>query len=97
MFSPASLFSLDEFEHRALFSSLSFPWPALKLLEEYLRDLPLGVEEACAGVYLEHSELILIGEGTEIEPGAYIRGPAVIGRNCRIRHGAYIRGNLAMT
>ncbi len=39
-------------------------------------------------------EQISIGEGTIIEPGAYIRGPCIIGKNCQIRHGAYIRGNV---
>ena len=37
-------------------------------------------------------EEIEIGEGTVVEPGAYIRGPAIIGRNTEVRQGAYIRG-----
>jgi len=94
MFSPESLFSLESFEHHALFDALSFVWLALSRLEEYLRSVPLGHEGAIAGVYLERPELIFIGEGTVVEPGAFIRGPAVIGRNCCIRHGAYLRGNV---
>ncbi|MST01011.1 MAG: UDP-N-acetylglucosamine diphosphorylase [Pedosphaera sp.] len=37
---------------------------------------------------------VLIGEGTVIEDGVMIKGPAIIGRNCEIRHGAYIRENV---
>ena len=36
---------------------------------------------------------ISIGEGTVVEPGAFIKGPAIIGRNTEVRQGAYIRGN----
>lgn len=36
---------------------------------------------------------ISIGEGTVVEPGALIKGPAIIGRNTEIRQGAYMRGN----
>ena len=38
--------------------------------------------------------MISIGQGSVIEPGAYIQGPCVIGKNCIVRHGAYIRGNV---
>lgn len=37
---------------------------------------------------------VYLGEGTVVEPGAYIRGPAWIGKNCEIRHGAYLRENV---
>ncbi len=37
---------------------------------------------------------IEIGCGAVIEPGAYIRGPAIIGPDSEVRHGAYIRGDV---
>jgi len=37
---------------------------------------------------------ICVGEGTLIEDGATIKGPAIIGKNNEIRSGAYFRGNL---
>ena len=37
---------------------------------------------------------VLIGEGTVVEAGVMIKGPAIIGKNCEIRHGAYIRENV---
>ena len=36
---------------------------------------------------------IIIGAGTIVEPGAFIKGPAIIGKGSEIRHGAYIRGD----
>ncbi|HVE91242.1 MAG TPA: mannose-1-phosphate guanyltransferase [Actinomycetota bacterium] len=36
-------------------------------------------------------EGIWVGEGTEIDPGARIEGPAVIGVNCRIEDGCHLR------
>ncbi len=45
------------------------------------------------GAYLEGMD-IEIGPGSVVEPGAYIRGPAIIGSDNEIRHGAYIRGNV---
>ena len=41
-------------------------------------------------------EPLFIDEGTVIEPGAYIMGPAYIGKNVSIRHGAYIRENVIL-
>ena len=44
-------------------------------------------------VYLQELD-IFIGKGTQLEPSAIIKGPALIGENCDIRQGAYIRGNV---
>ncbi|MFQ5431422.1 MAG: glucose-1-phosphate thymidylyltransferase [Nitrospinota bacterium] len=71
--------------------------------------LPVGVEAhelpgeemlyCTHTVVLEHelvcpSIMVRIGEGTKIEPGAVIKGPAIIGKNCDIRQTAYLRGNM---
>jgi UDP-N-acetylglucosamine diphosphorylase / glucose-1-phosphate thymidylyltransferase / UDP-N-acetylgalactosamine diphosphorylase / glucosamine-1-phosphate N-acetyltransferase / galactosamine-1-phosphate N-acetyltransferase len=39
------------------------------------------------------NDKIIIGPGTVVEPGAFIKGPAIIGNHCEIRQGAYIRGD----
>jgi acetyltransferase-like isoleucine patch superfamily enzyme len=39
------------------------------------------------------NEKIIIGPGTIVEPGAFIKGPVVIGNRSEIRQGAYIRGD----
>lgn len=97
--SPASLayfFDLSSFAHTALFHPDEEPWKILLKLEAYLKALPLGFKNGLISsqAYLINEELISIGEGTIVEPGAYIQGPCVIGKNCTIRHGAYLRGNV---
>jgi NDP-sugar pyrophosphorylase family protein len=95
-FSVSSFFDLTEFEHRDVFSGCSYVWQALEKLEAYLLRQNLGEINTVHKEYsyLVNPELISIGEGTVVEPGAYIRGPCIIGRNCQIRHGSYIRGNV---
>lgn len=44
------------------------------------------------GAFLANDKIIL-GPGTIVEPGAFIRGPAMIGSDTEIRQGAYIRGD----
>jgi NDP-sugar pyrophosphorylase family protein len=44
------------------------------------------------GAFLSNDRII-IGPGTVVEPGAFIRGPVAIGRGCEIRQGAYVRGD----
>jgi NDP-sugar pyrophosphorylase family protein len=91
---PSYFFDLDAFEHKILFEQCSHVWEALSKIQPYLLSLELGRIEVNVpqGAYLINPELISIGEGTVIEPGAYIKGPCVIGKNCQVRHGAYIRG-----
>lgn len=92
----ADLFDLSTFEHKALFREGIPPWGALSEIESYLKNIPLGLNKGqiSAHAYLIHPNLVSIGEGSIIEPGAYIEGPCWIGKNCTIRHGAYIRGNV---
>lgn len=95
-FSVAEFFDLVPFEHRAVFDGCTYVWQVLEKLEAYLLRQPLGAIQAAHQefAYFVNPDLITIGEGTIIEPGAYIRGPCIIGRHCQIRHGSYIRGNV---
>ena len=71
--------------------------------------LPVGIEIHelpdegmlyCTHIVVLETELVCpsikvrIGEGTKIEPGAIIKGPAIIGKNCEIRQTAYLRGSM---
>ena len=91
-----TFFQLEHFAHRKLFEGCTFVWEALERLSDYLKGQKLGKIEVDipSSVHLIHPELISIGSGTVVEPGAYIQGPCIIGSNCQIRHGAYIRGDL---
>lgn len=95
---PASLFDLSKFRHACLFYECQYAWNALKRIESYLKSLTLGKIEVGipAGAHLIHPEWISIGKGTVIEPGAYIKGPCIIGEECNVRQGAYIRGSVVV-
>lgn len=92
-----SLFDLSSFKHSLIFQNCIYPWEALKKIHTYLSGYSflgktgVGIPQ---GAHLIHPELISIGKGTVIEPGAYIKGPCIIGDNCTIRQGAYIRGDV---
>lgn len=89
-------FDLSTFLHAQLFITEKAPWSALTQITPYLASQTLGKieSEVPNTAYLIDSHLISIGKNTIIEPGAYIKGPCIIGTHCTVRHGAYIRGNV---
>lgn len=89
--SPQAFFSIISFTE--LFEGCEFAWQPLLNLKEFFTKQKLGNIEIVlpSSVHLENPELISIGKGTVVEPGAYIKGPCIIGKDCIIRHGAYIR------
>jgi UDP-N-acetylglucosamine diphosphorylase / glucose-1-phosphate thymidylyltransferase / UDP-N-acetylgalactosamine diphosphorylase / glucosamine-1-phosphate N-acetyltransferase / galactosamine-1-phosphate N-acetyltransferase len=94
MFAAGDLFNLAETEHAALFDGCGHAWEALPRLGDYLKGrLKPGLRNRCDGVAWI-GDKVSIGEGTVLEDGVMIQGPAIIGRNCVIRHNAYIRGNV---
>lgn len=94
MLKPADLFDLAQTEHASLFDGCEYAWDALKRLKEYLAaHLRPGLHNRCEGVAFI-GEDVFIGEGTVVEDGVMIKGPAIIGRNCQIRHNAYFRGDV---
>jgi NDP-sugar pyrophosphorylase family protein len=96
MLTARDFFDLSGFEHAELFSADGWVWEGLISLETYLDELFSSRNGEIRGKVASSASLlgdnIRIGEGTVVEDGAYIAGPAVIGKNCEIRHGAYIRG-----
>lgn len=89
-------FDLSQFKHAALFKKGEFVWEALTQVAAYLQKFSLGqiLAEIPSGAFVINPSVVSIGKGTIIEPGAYIKGPCIIGENCTIRQGAYIRGDL---
>jgi carbonic anhydrase/acetyltransferase-like protein (isoleucine patch superfamily) len=51
-----------------------------------------GATVILPGAFLLNDQIV-IGPGTIVEPGAFIKGPAIIGNHSEIRQGAYIRGD----
>ena len=91
MFKPADLFDLAQTDHAALFDGCEFAWDALKRIHAYLAaNLRPALHHESEGA--SHiGPQVFIGEGTVVEHGVMIKGPAIIGKNCQIRHNAYIR------
>jgi NDP-sugar pyrophosphorylase family protein len=93
MFKPADLFDLNQTEHAAIFGGCDFAWDALKKIEAYLDKAPKqNPPRRFPGASI--GERVVIGDGTVVEPGVFIKGPAIIGKNCQIRHNAYFRENV---
>lgn len=96
MFTPETFFDLGLFAHKELFKEVKYVWEALDRIAVYLQNKKLGIMQGniSTEAHLENPDQITIGIGTVVEPGAYIKGPCIIGNYCTIRHGAYIRGNI---
>jgi NDP-sugar pyrophosphorylase family protein len=94
MFTPADLFDLSQTEHGAIFDGCHFAWEALGKIEAYLAArLKPAWHHRCEGRAFIGKD-VFIGEGTIVEDGVMIKGPAFIGCHCQIRHGAYLRENV---
>lgn len=87
----------QNFAWRSLFLYYKDPRDVLKNLgryiEEQLSGSPSMGDIIIPGSFIQHNK-IWVGENTTIEPGVYIKGPALIGSNVTIRHGAYLRENV---
>ncbi len=80
--------------HEELFAGVKHIWEVLPKIAGYLKkNLPKGSKGKLLGSPVI-GDNVFLGEGTVVEPGAYIQGPAWIGANCHIRHGAYLRENV---
>lgn len=97
MLSITELFDLSQTQHAEIFDDVQRAWEVIPLIAEYLEyatERPSISSDVSHAAYV--GKQISIGEGTIIEPGVVIHGPAVIGKNCTIRTGAYIRGNVVI-
>ena len=89
----------------ALFERYEYPWEMLPDIKAYILELiekGLGdFDEISEGVYVVKNVKIyptaviegpaIIGEGTEIRPGAFIRGSVITGANCVIGNSSELK------
>lgn len=101
MLRPEDFFDLEGFEFKAVFDGCEYVWDALKNVGRFALEYITSIDgnsqirgTVMDGAYIEDRDTVVIGEGTFVEPGVYIIGPAIIGKNCQIRNGAYIRGDV---
>ena len=88
-----------------LFEETHYPWEILKNLKEYIDNMISdginGFNEISDGVFVGENVKIypnttilppaIIGKGTEIRPGAFLRGYVLIGENCVIGNSSELK------
>jgi NDP-sugar pyrophosphorylase family protein len=90
---------------KELFESAEYPWEMLPKIKEYAKRLIEngleGFEEISEGVFIGKEVKIyptatiegpaIIGHGTEVRPGAFIRGSVITGENCVIGNSSELK------
>jgi UDP-N-acetylglucosamine diphosphorylase / glucose-1-phosphate thymidylyltransferase / UDP-N-acetylgalactosamine diphosphorylase / glucosamine-1-phosphate N-acetyltransferase / galactosamine-1-phosphate N-acetyltransferase len=90
MFRTEEYLDLSQFAFPELFDGCEQVWDALKKIGALVKSRVQPGKPPTPFLGTE----VLIGRGTVIEPGAFVKGPAIIGENCEIRSSAYIRENV---
>ncbi len=95
MLKPVDFFDLFDFNHKIIFDDVEYVWEVLSKIEGYIKQViqPEILGKVMEGAFLIGND-IQIGEGTVVEPGAFIAGPTIIGKNTQVRQGAYVRGSV---
>ncbi|MBE5900968.1 MAG: UDP-N-acetylglucosamine pyrophosphorylase [Lachnospiraceae bacterium] len=93
----ANMYSLEESLAGVYLEKLTYPWEALPLIKEWILEIGASLdtsvyEEVREHVWIAKSAKVyetatilapaIIGEATEVRPGAFIRGNAIVGNNC---------------
>lgn len=100
-----NLLNLDATIAKELFNSAQYPWEVLPLIKDFILKIgPTLSDEYILykdNVWVHKSVKIsdkadinapvIIGEDTEIRPGAFIRGSAIIGKNCVIGNSTEVK------
>lgn len=91
------LYDLNETIAKELFEGKSYPWEVLSDIASFIKKLGPTLqndkfEHPAENVWIAKSATIavnatlngplIIDEGTEVRPGAYIRGNVIVGKNC---------------
>lgn len=99
------LFDCEVTYLKELFASCEYPWEMLPILKDYIKKLIAdgieGYTEISDGVLVGKDVKIyptatieapaIIGDGTEIRPGAFIRGSVITGKNCVIGNSSELK------
>lgn len=101
----SALFNCENEYLKDIFESSEYPWEILPEIKEYIKNiiangLP-GYEMISEGVLVGKNVKIyptatieppaVIGEGTEIRPGAFLRGNVITGKNCVIGNSSELK------
>ncbi len=92
-----NMYNLEETIASALFDGTTYPWEALPKISDFIKKLgptldPDIFEKKGEDIWIAKSVKIydtatltgplIIDEDTEVRPGAFIRGNAIVGKNC---------------
>src|SRR3989344_2084038 len=86
-------FDLSSFKHKDLFVGFEYVFSFLLQLESYIKNnlKPQILGKVMPGAFV--GDNVYLGEGSVVQPGTWIMGPAIIGKNCEIRHGCFVGAN----
>ncbi|MEE3355585.1 MAG: UDP-N-acetylglucosamine pyrophosphorylase, partial [Candidatus Weimeria sp.] len=105
----ANMYDLRETIAAGLFEGKTYPWEVLPEIGDYIMELgktldPEVFEKRGEDIWVAKDVKIyptatltgplIIDEGTEIRPGAFIRGKAIIGKNCVIGNSTEIKNDI---
>lgn len=84
----ANYLDIASFPWKEVFDGCSYPWEALPNILPYIEKL--FREGIVKGNYNGRDD-VYVGEGTVIQSGVEIDGPAIIGKNCYLGHACLLR------
>jgi NDP-sugar pyrophosphorylase family protein len=93
-----------------LFEKCDYPWEMLPLIKEHIKEILKeginGYTEIKEGILVGKNVTIdptatiippaVLGSGTEIRPGAYLRGNVITGKNCVIGNSSEIKNSILL-
>ncbi len=99
------LFECKTYYLKKMFNNYKYPWEILDNIENYIYSLIenglRGFDEIFDGIYVGKNVKIyptatieapaIIGEGTQVRPGAFIRGCVITGANCVIGNSSELK------
>ena len=103
------LYSLDQTMAKPLLEKLIYPWEALPLIKDFVLELGKSLDkdeynEVDEHVWIHKSCKVygtatilgptIIGAGTEVRPGAFIRGSVLVGENCVIGNSTELKSHM---
>lgn len=108
MLTISDLFDLDHTLAKGYLSEYTYPWEAFAGLKEFILRLgpalPAAYRELFPGVWVHESAKIspaaylgspcIIGAGTEVRHGAFIRGSVLVGEGCVAGNSAELKNAL---
>lgn len=89
-FKTEKFFDLSTFAYRDIFDEINYVWEALSKITEYIE---MQFKNGLLKANYKDKDNVYIGDGTIIQEGVTIVGPAIIGKYAFLGHSSFVRGN----